>query len=119
MLVGAERLRPAKQPSSMQVEVGQREADDQAVRVLCDPAIADFSEAEDALDDVRGVLDASSDTCLRAVNRTLALGESFLASRVPVRKIGRRGSARPSRCRLTAIAGVAPYARLFTVQELR
>lgn len=44
----------------MQVQIGEREVDDQAMCVLRDAAIADFRKPEDPLDDVEHMLHSGS-----------------------------------------------------------
>src|SRR6202041_2963560 len=58
-----------------QVQVGQRKGGEQARRVLGEAAVAHFSKAPEAFDDMKGVLAARSCARSAAVDRPLGLGE--------------------------------------------
>ena len=61
----------------MEIEVREREVDDQPVRVLGDAAISNFRESEDALDDMKRMLAASTYAPLCSMGSPLALGQAF------------------------------------------
>ena len=102
----------------MEVQIGKREVDNQAVRVLSDAAITDFRKAEDPLDHMERVLDPSAYASLGSMDFPLTFGKALLTCRAVMREICRSGGARTDRCRLAAIGRIAPDAGFLAVQQL-
>ena len=83
-------------------QIGERAGDEQAVRVLVEPAVADLGEAEDALDDEERVLDLGPDLRFGPVLRPLFLVDDAV---MPVNRL----AIFPCRITLSLNPGPPPF----------
>ena len=108
-----------QQASPCHVQIRQPAADLEPVSVLCQPTIADFGPAEDALDHQERMFDLRPNLRLRAVAGSLLLSQRPMALRFGLDETLGLGRVLPNDVALPAVGRIAPYPRLLAMQQLR
>lgn len=65
----------------MEIQVREREVNDQSMRIFGDAAIPNFHKAKDAFDHVKWVFDPSAHASLRSMNPPLTFGKDRSCAR--------------------------------------
>ena len=108
-----------QQASPRHVQIRQSAADLEPVSVLCQPTIADFGPAEDALDHQERMFDLRPNLRLRAVPGLLRLAQRSMAMGFGLDETLGLGRVLPNDVALPAVGRITPHPRLLAMQQLR
>ena len=100
-------------------QIRQCRHNEQAIAVLHHAAIAHLGEAEDALDDEKGMFHLGAHTRLSAVLLALTFSQSSVAKPLLVGEVTRHGCGLGDQLLLAGVGGVAIHAPFVAVQQLR